>query len=47
MCTRLSALIEARQDRILLYRLCESCRPRKATLGRPGEEPERSGVVIV
>ena len=43
----LAQLIDARADRILLYRLCESCRPRKTTLGRPGEEPGRTGVIIV
>lgn len=47
VCAALARLIDTREDRILLYRLCESCRPRKAELGRPGEEPGRTGVIIV
>jgi len=47
VCAALARLIDARADRILLYRLCESCRPRKAELGRPGEEPGKTGVVII
>ena len=47
VCVALAQLIDAQTDRILVYRLCESCRPRKTTLGRPGEEPGKTGVVIV
>lgn len=43
----LAQLINGREDRIVLYRLCEDCRPRKTALGRPGEDDSRSGVVIV
>jgi CRISPR-associated protein Cas2 len=47
VCTALSQLIDAHEDRIILYRLCEGCRPRTAELGRPRQEPGRTGVVIV
>jgi CRISPR-associated protein Cas2 len=44
---QLSRLINAREDRIVLYRLCEHCRPRKAALGLPWADEARPGVVIV
>ena len=33
--TELARLINDREDRVVFYRLCESCRGRKAALGLP------------
>lgn len=45
---RLKQLIRRRTDHVLFYRLCESCRPRKAELGRAEPlPPSHSGLVIV
>ena len=45
--THLARLIDQRQDRIVLYRLCEGCRPRKTTLGIILQENGGKGIVIV
>jgi CRISPR-associated protein Cas2 len=44
---QLSRLINAREDRIVLYRLCENCRPRKSAMGRSWTDEARPGIVIV
>ena len=44
---QLSRLINAQEDRIVLYRLCENCRPRASALGRPLADEARQGIVIV
>jgi CRISPR-associated protein Cas2 len=44
---RLSRLINTREDRIVLYRLCENCRPRKSAMGRSWTDEARPGIVIV
>jgi CRISPR-associated protein Cas2 len=45
--TELARLINEREDRVVLYRLCESCRDRKSTLGLPFQNRGGQGVVIV
>ena len=45
--THLSRLIDAREDRIVLYRLCEGCRPRRSALGHSVTDEGRPGIVIV
>jgi CRISPR-associated protein Cas2 len=44
---QLSRLINAREDRIVLYRLCENCRLRRSAIGRPLADEAGQGVVIV
>jgi CRISPR-associated protein Cas2 len=44
---QLAQLIDARQDRVVFYRVCESCRGRRATLGLPWQEDGGTGIVIV
>jgi len=45
--THLSRLIDTREDRIVLYRLCEGCRPRRSALDRAATDEGRQGIVIV
>jgi CRISPR-associated protein Cas2 len=35
---QLARLVNPRQDRVLFYRLCEGCRPRKVVLGQTSED---------
>lgn len=44
---QLSQIIEAREDRVLFYRLCEDCRTRISKLGRSPNDHDHSGVVII
>ena len=44
---RLSQLIDAKKDRIILYRLCEGCRSRKSALGTSSQETGDNSIVIV
>ena len=44
----LARLIDGRSDHIVVYRLCEGCRPRKAEMGRVRQDTGgTAGVVIV
>ena len=45
--TELARLINDREDRVVFYRLCESCRGRKSALGLPFQDRGKQGVVIV
>jgi CRISPR-associated protein Cas2 len=47
LCQQLSQCINNREDRIVLYRLCESCRARQSALGNAGTDDSQRGVVIV
>jgi len=44
---QLARLIDQREDRVVLYRLCAGCRDRKAALGLPFQDSGAQGVVIV
>lgn len=44
----LARLIDHREDRIVLYRLCEGCRARTSAMGRAvTDEGQHQGVVMV
>jgi CRISPR-associated protein Cas2 len=43
---QLAQRIDHRQDHIILYRLCEGCRPRTAAMGRT-DEGESQGIIMV
>jgi CRISPR-associated protein Cas2 len=47
LCQQLSHCINNREDRVVLYRLCEGCRPRKTTLGVILQENGGKGILIV
>ena len=44
---QLARLIDQREDRVILYRLCADCRDRKSALGLPLQDSGAQGVVIV
>ena len=44
---QLARLIDAREDRVVFYRLCASCHDRKSALGLPFQDRGGQGVVIV
>lgn len=39
---QLARLVDMSEDRVLLYRLCEGCRPRKAILGQSLEDADET-----
>jgi len=44
---QLSRLIDAREDRIIFYRLCEDCRPRKSGIGFSDNDQRGQRIIIV
>lgn len=44
---QLAELIDAHQDRIVFYRLCENCRVRRSAMGVLEKEAEKKGIIIV
>ena len=44
---RLAELIDDRKDRIVLYRLCESCRVKRSVIGQVSEGKVEKGIVVI
>lgn len=43
----LSQLINTREDRVIFYRLCEDCRPRRSAIGLAANDHGSTDVVMV